>query len=82
MPRLPNSRNRKRSIILIKKKKTEEELATEAQEFPSIKEASAEDSVLAKGASAPTMDAPKVGEPTASNIIVGDPSRSPGLYCS
>ena len=62
----PELKKPEKKHILIKKKKTEEELATEAQEFPSIKEASAEDSVLAKGASAPTMDAPKVGEPTAS----------------
>jgi translation initiation factor IF-2 len=50
--------------ILIKKKKTEEELAAEAHEFPSVKEASAEDSLLAEDASASTMEASKVGEPT------------------
>ncbi|MDH3769403.1 MAG: translation initiation factor IF-2, partial [Nitrospirota bacterium] len=61
----PELKKPEKKHILIKKKKTEEELAPEAQEFPSIKEASAEDSVLAEVASVSTMDAPKVGEPTA-----------------
>ncbi len=61
----PELKKPEKKHILIKKKKTEEELATEAQEFPSIKEASAEDSVLAKDASSSTMEAPMVGEPTA-----------------
>ena len=73
----PELKKPEKKHILIKKKKTEEELATEAQEFPSIKEASAEDSVLAKGASAPTMDAPKVGEPTARISSLEAPLEAP-----
>jgi translation initiation factor IF-2 len=73
----PELKKPEKKHILIKKKKTEEELATEAQEFPSIKEASAEDSVLAKGASAPTMDAPKVGEPTARISALETPLEAP-----
>ena len=51
--------------ILIKKKKTEEELAAEAQEFPSVKEVSAEASVFAEDTGASTLEAPTVEEPTA-----------------
>jgi translation initiation factor IF-2 len=46
--------------ILIKKKKTEEELVAEAQEFPSVKEASGEDSVLVEEAIVSTMEVPAV----------------------
>ena len=73
----PELKKPEKKHILIKKKKTEEELATEAQEFPSIKEASAEDSVLAKDASASTMDAPKVGEPTARISSLETPLEAP-----
>ena len=41
----PEPKKPEKKHILIKKKKTEEELAAEAQEFPSVKEASGEDSV-------------------------------------
>jgi len=73
----PELKKPEKKHILIKKKKTEEELATEVQEFPSIKEASADDSVLAKDASASTMDAPKVGEPTAKISSLETPLEAP-----
>jgi translation initiation factor IF-2 len=59
----PELKKPEKKHILIKKKKTEEELAAETQEFPSVKEASPEDSVFATDAVASTMEAPKVGEP-------------------
>jgi len=50
--------------ILIKKKKTEEELAAEVNEFPSVKEESTETSALAAGASSSIFDTPIGGGPT------------------
>lgn len=51
--------------ILIKRKKTEEELTVEVQQFPSVKEASADGSALADVVSASTLGAPSVEEPAA-----------------
>ncbi|UCH90389.1 MAG: translation initiation factor IF-2 [Nitrospirota bacterium] len=64
--------------ILIKKKKTEEELVPEAQEFPSV-EVSAEDAVLGEDVSPSTMDAPKVGEPTVTVTSPETPLEAPAL---
>jgi translation initiation factor IF-2 len=73
----PELKKPEKKHILIKKKKTEEELAAEAQEFPSVKEASAEDSVFTEDASASTMDAPKVGEPTVAISSLETPLEAP-----
>ncbi len=51
--------------ILIKRKKTEDELTVEVQQFPSVKGASADGSALADVVSASTLGAPSVGEPAA-----------------
>ena len=59
--------------ILIKKKKTEEELAAEAQEFPSVKEVSAEASVFAEDTGASTLEAPTVEEPTVAKSSLEAP---------
>ena len=56
----PEPKKPEKKHILIKKKKTEEELAAEVQEFPSIKEASVEDSMPAEDASVSAMEAPAV----------------------
>ena len=53
-----------KKLILIKKKKTEEELAAETTEFPSIKEESSEAAALGEEAVASALDTSKVGEPT------------------
>jgi translation initiation factor IF-2 len=73
----PELKKPEKKHILIKKKKTEEELAAEAQEFPSVKEAGAEDSLLAEDVSASTMDDSKVGGPTARISSLETPLEAP-----
>ena len=51
--------------VLIKRKKTEEELAAEAKEVPSVTEESADGSVLHDALSAPISDSSGVGGSTA-----------------
>jgi translation initiation factor IF-2 len=64
--------------ILIKKKKTEEELAAEATEFPSIKEGSAEAAEIGGVTTESTIDTQKVGELTAGGLPHEDLLEVPG----
>ena len=66
-----------KKLILIKKKKTEEELAAEAQEFPSIKEPSEDESRAAEEVSAPTLDVSTVGETSTGSESLAASQEAP-----
>ena len=68
--------------ILIKKKKTEEELAEEAKEFPSIRDESLEDSSQAASPTALTVDPLSVGEPAGRASLSEAPEETTEEGCS